>query len=343
MGGLVVEPSQVLWYRLRANDLAARLSAGSLSSAAFAGLQDSAPRAALTSLYSRVEDVRSTDWEHPSLVQTWAPRGAVFIVPRSDLAVFALGIVPRDAELRRALKQLANKARDSIPEVRKDAGREENDHLGPVPPVVADRFGRRPLWRLACALAGVQIRWDARITQLLPSPALELDEEDARRELARRFLRSLGPAGPRRFTRWAAITRADAEATFAALRDELIEVRCSGDSGFVLAEDAEQLAQTKPVSAVRFVAFGGDPVLQPGEDIVAAERSHRKAALPRWACTGLVLLDGDVVAAWGRSQGRVTILPLASLDHERRRAIEAEALQMPIPGTATEALWRESR
>jgi len=55
-----------------------------------------------------------------------------------------------------------------------------------------------------------------------------------------------------------------------------------------------------------------------------------------------VLLGGDVVAAWGRSQGRVTILPLASLGNERRHEIEAEALRMPIPGAAPEVLWRKS-
>ena len=342
MERLIVERTQVLWHRLSVNHLAERMPAGSFTSAAFAGLQDSAPRAALTALYSRVRDVRSTAWEDASLVQTWAPRGAVFVVPRSDLAVFALGMVPRDAELRRALEQLAGRARDSIPAPRKDEGREEIDRLGPIPPLVLGRMPRQPIWRLACALAGVQVRWDARSTELLPGAALEMDEEDARRELARRFLRSLGPTGPARFTRWAAVTTHDAKATFRAIRDELVEVRWPGGCGLVLAEEADRLARAEALSATRFVAFGGDPVLQPGEDTVAADRSHRKAALPPWACTGLVLLGGDVVAAWGRSQGRVTILPLASLGNERRHEIEAEALRMPIPGAAPEVLWRKS-
>lgn len=342
MGGLVVEPLQILWHRLRANHLARRLPAGSFASAAFAGLQDSAPRAALTALFSRVEDVSSTAWEHPSLVQTWAPRGAVFVVPRSDLAVFALGIMPRDTQLRRALVQLAGKARDSIVEARKDQDRVESDRLGPIPQVVLNQMRRRPIWRLVCALAGVQIRWDARSTHLLPGPELEMDEEEARRELARRFLRSLGPAGPARFTRWAAVSNTDAKATFDALADELVAVGWSGGSGFVLAEDVDHLARAKPVSTARFVAFGGDPVLQPGEQLVAAARSQRKAALPAWACTGLVLLDSRVVAAWGRSQGRLTILPLAPLNPDDTRRIEAEAIRMPIPGAATETLWKES-
>jgi hypothetical protein len=340
MERLVVERSQVLWHRLRVNNLAARLPAGSLATAAFAGLQDSAPRAALTALYARVEDVGCSDWEDSSLVQTWAPRGAVFVVPRSDLPVFALGIMPRDPEVRRAVKQLAAKARDSVHEPRvkgPDLDRFESFALPD------EHWRRRPIWRLAYALGGVRVRWDARSTQLLPGPALRMDEEAARQELARRFLRSLGPAGPARFTRWAAVGEADAGATFDAIADELTEVQWPGGSGFLLAPDADPLAGAEPVAGVRFVAFGADPVLQPGEDLVASDPSHRRAALPPWASMGLVLLDGEIVAAWGRSQDLITILRLASLGRERRREIEAEALGMPIPGATTNVLWRERR
>ena len=65
------------------------------------------------------------------------------------------------------------------------------------------------------------------------------------------------------------------------------------------------------------------------------------APFPPWACTGLVLLDGEPVAAWGRREGRITILALASLDDESRHEIEAEALGMPVPGTRSQVLWRD--
>ncbi|HEV2786528.1 MAG TPA: crosslink repair DNA glycosylase YcaQ family protein [Solirubrobacteraceae bacterium] len=336
---MLADRRQILWHRLRVNHLAARLPAGSLETAAFAGLQDSAPRAALTALYSRVEATGPGDWEDVSLVQTWAPRGAVFVVARSDLAVFALGIMPRDPELRRALQQLAARARDSVTEV--GVKRREADRLDGIS--LPGYMRRWPSWRLAHALAGVQIRWDAARTHLVPRPELEMDEEAARRELARRFLRSLGPAGPARFTRWAAVGKADAVATFDAIADELVSVEWPGGSGFILAEDADELARAEPVAAVRFVAFGGDPVLQPGEDVVAADRSARRAAMPPWAATGLVLIDGEPVAAWGRSHGRITILARAAPARERRPEIEAEALGMPLPGGAPQIVWRELR
>ena len=276
-----------------------------MTAAAFAGLQDSGPRAALTSPSARVAEVGEDDWQHPSLVQAWAPRGAVFVVARSDLPVFARGILPRDPELRRALEQLADKARRSVSELR--VKHHEEERLGQIPALVAERMRRRPIWRLAYAIAGVQIRWDARTTQLLPSPSPEMDAEEARLELARRFLRSLAPAGPRRYTRWA-VGDADARMTFETLRDELVEVEWPGGSGVILEENAERLAEAEPTSEARFVAFGADPVLQPGEDVVASHRAHRRAAPPPWASTGLVLLEGEPVAAWGRRRARSRLL-----------------------------------
>ena len=41
----------------------------SLRRAAWAGLQDSMPRAALLSMHARVEGVESSTWEDPSLAQ----------------------------------------------------------------------------------------------------------------------------------------------------------------------------------------------------------------------------------------------------------------------------------
>src|SRR5215207_352280 len=131
MADLTVTTSQLLWHRLRANHLAERLPAGELATAAFAGLQDSAPRAALTSLHARVDDVGPDDWAHPSLVQTWAPRGAIFVVPEADLPVFTLGILPREPELRSAFEELASRAREALQQ--KSAGAAEPGRLGEIP------------------------------------------------------------------------------------------------------------------------------------------------------------------------------------------------------------------
>lgn len=335
---LAVDESHVLWHRLRVNNLAERLSAGSFTRAAFAGLQDSAPRAAVVSLAARVDAVGSGDWDDPSLVQTWAPRGAVFVVPRHDLGVFARGIMPRDPAVRTELEPLVEKARRTLLEPRVMG--EEANMLGPIPAPVAAHLRRRPVPRLVFAMAGIQVRWDVRKTYVLPSPPVEIDQEDARRELARRFLHSLGPARPQHFSRWAAITRSDAGVTFEAIAKELVEVEWSNGSGLVLAPDVETLLAAEPVAGVRFLAFGGDPVLQPGDDVVLAENPHRRSALPPWASMGLILVDARVVGSWGRSGSRIGILAFLPLSPRSRDDIEREALSLPATGPPPSVVWR---
>src|SRR5215469_15311168 len=99
MPRLELSRSQILSFRRRAGSLDERLPAGSksLRRAAWAGLQDSMPRAALLSIHARVRRIRSTSWEHPSLVQLWGPRFSDYIVASKDLAIFSLGRLPGDA------------------------------------------------------------------------------------------------------------------------------------------------------------------------------------------------------------------------------------------------------
>jgi hypothetical protein len=334
---LLATSSQVLWHRLRANHLAERLPAGAFEDAAFAGLQDSAPRAALTALHARVHDVGADDWEHPSLVQTWAPRGAVFVVPRADLGVFARGIVPRDPDARRMLDDLANRARAAARgSPLKDAGTFD---LGAIPAALGLQLRGHPVARLAFAVAGVQVRWDARRTQLLDTPLPEVEPEDARRELLRRFLRSLGPAGPKGFARWAAVSADDARTTFQAIDDELVDIRWPDGSGSLLAADAEALLMARPLQGIRLLAFGADPVLQRGQAFVAGDPARRRAALPRRACTGMILSDGDVVASWGRGDGRIVVHALRTLGRDQRLQIEREAATVPTGPERTRVVW----
>jgi hypothetical protein len=94
--------SQILSFRRRVGSLDKRLPAGvkSLRRAAWAGLQDSMPWAALLSIHARVEGVSSTSWEHPSLVQLWGPRFSDYVVAAKDIPVFSLGRLPENTRGR---------------------------------------------------------------------------------------------------------------------------------------------------------------------------------------------------------------------------------------------------
>src|SRR2546428_127472 len=100
---------QVLAFRRKVGALDERRPRGrrSLRRAAWAGLQDSMPRAALVSIHARVEGTEPSTWEDSSLVQLWGPRHHAYVIPARDLAVFSLGRLPDEGGALRVAEDLA--------------------------------------------------------------------------------------------------------------------------------------------------------------------------------------------------------------------------------------------
>src|SRR5947208_7454255 len=103
--------AQILAFRRKVGALDQRLPRGrsSLRRAAWAGLQDSMPRAALLSIHARVEGTGPSTWEDRSLVRLWGQRFNVFVVAARDLAVFSLGTLPDDVKGRKRAEVLATR------------------------------------------------------------------------------------------------------------------------------------------------------------------------------------------------------------------------------------------
>src|SRR5690242_748574 len=104
----------VLAFRQRATHLHRRLPPGRLVDVAFAGLQDSVPRSAVLALHARIRGVLPSDWKDPRLAQVWGPRGAVYVVPKQDVAVFTLGRSPRNPVFAAAVRAAAEKMRHAF-------------------------------------------------------------------------------------------------------------------------------------------------------------------------------------------------------------------------------------
>ena len=194
--------------RLAAQHLDRRLPATARGRAARCGLQDGAPRSAVLSLYARVAGTTADAWEDPAFVQVWGPRGAVWVVPAADVAVFTLGLLPRDEALREAAEQDADVLAAALgaDRVRK---REALDAVG----------GRVDRLLRAAPTGRVRIRWDGRDTLVWTVPPPSVDPDAARAELLRRFLAALGPATATGFATWAGLTPADARATWEVVAD----------------------------------------------------------------------------------------------------------------------------
>jgi hypothetical protein len=177
---LALTRAEILAHRRSVGSLDERLPAGaaSLRRAAWAGLQDSMPRAALLSIHARVEGTTPTAWEDPSLVQVWGPRYSAYVVAAGDRAVFTLGRLPDDAAARRVAEDMASRLDTFL------AGREMR--YGDA----GDAVGVRPnALRYGAPTGRILIRWDgARQPTVWTVPPPAIDPADARHELARRYL-----------------------------------------------------------------------------------------------------------------------------------------------------------
>jgi hypothetical protein len=317
--------AQILAFRRRVGALDERLPRGgrSLRRAAWAGLQDSMPRAALLSIHARVEGAHPRSWEDPSLVQVWGPRFSVYVVPASDHAVFTLARLPEDGRGRRVAEDMAEQLHAFL-DGRRMTDREAGGGIG-----VGNRL------RYATLTGTVLIRWEgARAPVIWEVPRPEIDPLEARRELARRYLHVYGPTTPAAFARWAGIGAPEGTRTFAALGRSLTPVRTPIGEAWILSRDeADFRAPAGPAAAARLLPSGDAYFLLQGADreLLVPEERHRGALWTSRVWPGAVLVAGEVVGTWRRSQGTLSLETWRRLTRPERDAVEAEAAGLPLP------------
>jgi hypothetical protein len=319
--------SQILAFRRHVGALDERLPPGrrSLRRAAWAGLQDSMPRAALLSIHARVEGTEPSTWEDPSLVQLWGPRFSAYVVAARDLAVFTLGRLPDEAGARRIAEDLAARLHALLGGARMtygEAGRALGEHPNRL--------------RYAAPTGTVLIRWDgARQPTVWTVPPPEVDPRDANLELVRRYLHIFGPATPEAFAQWAGITSRRGVAAFDALRRSLIPVRTPVGDAWILTRD-EPTFRAVPRSGppVRFLPSGDAYFLLQGDDreVLVPDPDRRRALWTPRVWPGGLLVEGELVGTWRRAHETVTIQPWLRLSRAARDAVEAEAESLPLPG-----------
>lgn len=315
---LKVTRVQAVAHRLGAHHLVDRLPAGSYVEAAWCGLQDSAPRAALLSLHARVDACEPTAWEAEGLLQTYSPRLAVHVLPAADFGVFTVGRLPDDPAVRREVEEAAEEV------CRMLAGQ----------PVRATRLSRDQgqQVRVGAAAGRIAVRWDTRSLTVREIAAPDVDPAAARAELARRHLHGFGPTTPRTFAWWAGMHPRGARQVWQQLAGELLPVDFEGQPAWILARDEQAVRQAGEVRGVR---------LLPAEDLglLGADRAglfvgpaaRRKATSYDWYHPNGVLVDGELAGQWGRRGGRVEIGLDRALPAAVRDTVAAEALSMPVP------------
>src|SRR2546422_1598263 len=130
--------------------------------------------------------------------------------------------------------------------------------------------------------------------------------EPARLELARRFLRSVGPSTPQEFAWWlggwagsfGSSTRgelSDAQQTFRLLEKELTVVGVAGRKQWALRTDRSRLEHAETVETVRLLPAGAPYLASADRIILAPQPRVRSELCPKSVCAGALLLHGELV------------------------------------------------
>jgi hypothetical protein len=317
---------QALAFRRRAGGLDERrpYGAAALRQAAWCGLQDSMPRAALLSLHARVAGAGPDAWADESLVQLWGPRHSVFAVPACDIAPFSLGTLPDHAAGRRRAEDLATRLSAALDGRRLPYG------------AAGDALGVHPnSLRYAAATGTVLIRWEgSRQPVVWTVPPPDTTPQAARMELARRFLHVYGPATPGSLARWAGLNPRAGAAAFDALGAELTAVHTpAGDAWLLAADEPAAREEPAPAAPARLLPSGDAYYLLQGADralLVPDQARQGELWTPRvWP--GALLVAGEVAGTWRRAGPVVTVAPWRALTAAERDAVTAEAESLPLP------------
>ena len=302
--------AQILAFRRRVGALEERLPPGprSLRIAAWAGLQDSMPRAALLSIHARVEGAHPEIWDDDAFVQVWGPRWATYVVPAEDHAIFTVGRHPDGARGRERAESWAAR-------------------------IACRESGLGVLMRYATTTGTVLIRWDgARAPGIWTVPRPAIEPLEARRELARRYLHVFGPGTSASFAKWAGVSAKEGHAAFDGL--ELVPVRTPLGDEWILASDERLVREPAVRSTALRLLPSGDPYwlfydAARRAFLVPDPRERDALWLPRvWP--GALLVAGELAGTWRRQQTKVSLEPWRRLTSAEREAVDLEIASLPL-------------
>lgn len=327
--------SQILAFRRSVGALDERLpfSAASLRRAAWAGLQDSMPRAALLSLHARVKGIEPSSWEHASLAQIWGPRWSAYVVPARDAAIFTRGRMPEDEKFRLKFEDLAERLDASL--------QRKQVRFGEVAGLL--KLPHHNYIRYATVTGRLRIRWDgARQPHLWTVSSPKVAYRAARLELARRYLHVFGVGTPASFGTWAGVRPPSAQSAFDGLARSLTPVRTPLGDAWILSSDEGAIRATpRPSVSARLLPSGDTYFLLQGKEraLLVPSAKGRSLLWTTRVWPGAVIVGGEVVGTWRRGGVLVVIESWRRLTRTERAAIEVEALSLPLPDGQVRMRW----
>jgi len=321
------------------------------------GAQAQLTTAAHLQLWSRNHALRRTDvesalWQDRSLVKSHMMRQTLHLVPADDFALYVA-----------ALKSC--RVADALRIMRRFGISDEEGHS--LTPLILDALTHGPL-RRAEVTAAVRPKvskrvqaWMARVWSIVRVPMAEgkvcygsgegnevtlirtdhwlkqqpaVEEEAARAELFRRYLRAYGPATLRDFAHWAGLPAPQVRPLQEALQDGVCEVSVDGNPCLLLRADLSSLEKAKTFSGSVRLLPHFDPYLlaHRAKDHLLASSHYKRVYRNQGWISPVVLLDGEIAAVWSyKAKGRkleVSVEPFRRFTRAVRERVteEAEAL-----------------
>jgi hypothetical protein len=172
-----------------------------------------------------------------------------------------------------------------------------------------------------------------RVDQWLPKqPAMHVDE--ARAELARRFLSAFGPATAHDFAKWSGIKTSDARIVMDALGDGIVAVSVDGSPGWIGAADLGALRQSElDEDHVQLLGpFDSFLLAHATKEHLVDAKHYKRVYRPQGWISPVVLRGGTIVGVWfPKTSARTTTIAVELFGRATaglRRAIEHEAAEL---------------
>ena len=107
-----------------------------------------------------------------------------------------------------------------------------------------------------------------------------------------------------------------------------------GDAWILTGDEPMLRAAPGPVAPARFLPSGDAYFLLHGDDreLLVPDPDRRGESWTPRVWPGALLVEGEIVGTWRRTQGTVTIQTWRRLSRAERDAVEAEAGSLPLPG-----------
>ena len=178
--------------------------------------------------------------------------------------------------------------------------------------------------------AGGESTYDLLDRWLPPSPGVD----DPLAELARRYIRAFGPAGPGDLAAWSGLPLRDSRAAFEEIAGELTEVSVEGAPAWIHSDRQDWLEAPGPQGpVVRLLPAFDTYLLGYRERDLGVPAEHARRVHPGGGIIRpTLMIDGRTAGVWSRKRTRrgiaVTVTPFEDLPPDVMPGLEEEAFDV---------------